>query len=46
MMLDVRQIEYSDGAFLVRLRDLRDLKALEQQYPWPLRKHRLRRVYR
>jgi PAS domain S-box-containing protein len=32
MMLDVRQIEDSDDAFLVRLRDLRDLKALEQEY--------------
>ena len=32
MMLDIRQIEASDGAYLVRLRDLREIKALEQEY--------------
>ena len=32
MMLDIRQIEDSDDALLVRLRDLREIKALEQEY--------------
>ncbi len=32
MMLDIRQIEGSDDSFLVRLRDLREIKALEQEY--------------
>ena len=32
MMLDIRQIEDSDGALLVRLRDLKEIKALEQEY--------------
>jgi PAS domain S-box-containing protein len=32
MMLDIRQIEDADLAFLVRLRDLREIKALEQEY--------------
>lgn len=32
VMMDVRSLEDADGAFLVRLRDLREIKALEQEY--------------